>query len=101
MMNAHTFGSLQRKGFINEVATETYGENVRYIYNTTVGLWIFPDEDFGDTYLVTSRVWGCEDQVITETEDKIDAQASYATLLERTRVEYAAHAAADPMNHMS
>jgi hypothetical protein len=101
MMTGRMFDSLNRKGFIDEIATETYGENVRYVNNTTVSLSVLPDEEFGYTWLVTERVWGSETNVVAETEDKIQAEDSYRKLMDWTRDHYAGHAAADPMNHMS
>lgn len=101
MMTGHMFDSLQRKGFVLEIATETYGENVRYVNNTTVALSVLPDEEFGNTWLVTERVWGSGTKVVAETEDKIQAEDSYRKLMDWTRERYVEHAAADPMNHMS
>jgi len=95
------FDSLQSKGFIDEIAAKIYGENVRYVNNTTVTLAVMRDEEFGDTWFVTERVWGCSTNMIAETEDKTQAEASYRRLMDWTREQYARHAAADPLNHMS
>jgi hypothetical protein len=95
------FSSLQRKGFITEITSQTFGENVRYINNSTITLSIMKDEDFGDTYLVTSRVWGGQDRVQVETEDATEAVDTYRDLLEHTRRVYEIHAENDPLNHMS
>lgn len=101
MMNNSMFGSLQRKGFITGISSETFGHGVRYINNSTIALWIMKDDEFGDTYLVTSRVWGGEDHVQIETEDKDEAGTVYRELAEHTREVYRIHAENDPLNHMS
>lgn len=101
MMNNSMFGSLQRKGFITEISSETFGHGVRYINNSTIGFWIMKDDEFGDDYLVTSRVWGGEDHVQIETEDKDEAETVYRELAEHTRKVYRIHAENDPLNHMS
>ncbi len=100
-MESTTFSSLQHKGFITEITSQTFGENVRYINNSTIALWIMKDDEFGDDYLVTSRVWGSQDLVHIVTEDPEDALEVYLSLKEHTREVYRIHAENDPLNHMS
>lgn len=96
-----TFNSLQNKGFITEITSQTFGHNVRYINNSDITLWIMEDEEFGDDYIVTSRVWGSEETIHIQTEDATEAVEIYRDLLEHTRRVYEIHAANDPLNHMS
>lgn len=100
-MKNSMFNSLQRQGFITEISSATFGRNVRYINNSTIGLWIMKDEEFGDDYIVTSRVWGGEDHVQIATEDKDEAETLYRELIAHTQEVYRIHASNDPLNHMS